>query len=80
MPPTGFEKSPDHELVEFASQPEGGGGAIVEAMRRLREATDKARVSADRYSRRMLFLTWVLVILTVVLAVPVIKDIWHWWR
>jgi hypothetical protein len=80
MRPTGFEPATDDELVELASQPEGGGGAIVEAMKRLREAVEKARVSADRHASRLFFLTWVLVVLTVVLAVPVIKEVWHWWR
>jgi hypothetical protein len=75
-----MKKATDEELVELASEPEGGGGAVVEAMRRLREAVESSRVSADRYSRRMLFLTWVLVIVTIVLVVPVAKELSHLWR
>jgi hypothetical protein len=67
----------DDELVELANEPQGGG-AVVEAMRRLREAVDNAKVSADRYSRIMLVLTCVLIILTIVLAIPVVKEVWHW--
>ena len=67
----------DDELVELANQPQGGG-AVVEAMRHLREAVDNAKVSADRYSRIMLVLTCVLIILTIVLAIPVVKEVWHW--
>jgi len=75
-----MKRATDEELVELASQPEGGGGAIVEAMTRLRKAVENAKVSADLYSSRMLLLTWVLVILTIVLAVPAVKEAWHWWR
>jgi hypothetical protein len=80
MPRSGLEKARDHELVELASQSEGGGGAIVESMTRLRVAVEKASVSADRHSRRIVWLTWVLIVLTAVLAVPVVKEVWHWWR
>ena len=73
-----MKKLTDEELVELASE-QGGGGAVVEAMRRLRQAVENSRVSSDRYSRRMLFLTWVLVIVTIVLAVPVAKEVSHWW-
>jgi hypothetical protein len=58
----------DDELVEIASESEGGGGAIVESQRRLRSAIERQAESADRYSRRLLVLTWVLVALTAVLV------------
>jgi hypothetical protein len=77
MPRSGLEKATDDELVELASQPEGGGGAIVEAMNRLRVAVEKASVSADRHSRSLVWLTWVLIGFT---AVLVINEVWHWWR
>jgi hypothetical protein len=80
MARTGLEKARDDELVEIASQSEGGGGAVVESMTRLRKAVESASGSADRYSSRMLFLTLVLVITTIVLLVPAIKEVWNWSR
>jgi hypothetical protein len=83
MSRSGLEHARDHELVELASQPAGGGGAIVEAMNRLRVAVEKASVSADRHSRILVWLTGVLISFTAALiiltAVLVNKDVWHWW-
>jgi hypothetical protein len=70
----------------------GGGGAIAEkykaelqieqaqATRDLKAAMDEAKRSADRYSRRLLVATWVLVALTavlVILTVAVAYLTWH---
>jgi hypothetical protein len=83
MPRSGLEKARDHELVELASRPEGGGGAIVESMTRLRVAVQRASDSADRHSRRLVWLTWVLIVFTAALivltALLVINEV-HWWR
>jgi hypothetical protein len=84
MSRSGLENMGDHELVEFANQSEGGGGAIVESMTRLRVAIEKGSVSADRHSSRLVFLTWVLIGFTAVLiiltALLVINEVWHWSR
>ena len=52
-----------------------GQGALVEAMRRLRNTLDALRRSNDRYSRLMLFLTIVLTILTAVQLYKVFRTI-----
>jgi hypothetical protein len=53
-------------------------GAPVEAMRRLRVAMEKASASSDRYSRRMLWLTVIVTVLTAVQVVGAIDVIRHW--
>jgi hypothetical protein len=63
----------DDELFAAAEAGLKGQGAVVEAMRRLRNALDDLRQSSDKYSRRMLWLTIVLTVLTVVLAY---KALW----
>ena len=59
-------------------------GSQLEAMRRLTSSIEKASLSSDRYSRRMLVLTWVIVgltiILTVLTAVQVAPLIKGWWQ
>jgi hypothetical protein len=42
-------------------------GSLIEAVRRLANSIDRASESSDRYSRRMLWLTWAIVVLTIVL-------------
>jgi len=58
----------DGELAQIARDGMQGQGASVEAMRRLRVA-----MKSDTYSRRMLWLTIVLTVLTVVQVVAAIK-------
>jgi hypothetical protein len=50
----------------------------VEAMRRLKESIVTFSGSSDRYSRRMLWLTIVLLILTLVQAIAVLPTIKAW--
>ena len=70
----------DDELVEIASVSEGGGGAIVEAMRRLRLATEASIKSNEYYARRLAWLTLVLVVLTILLTIPAIREVRDWLR
>jgi hypothetical protein len=55
-----------------------GQGAQVEAMRRLRTTIEVFSDSSDRYSRRMLWLTIVLLLLTLVQAAAVVPIIRGW--
>jgi hypothetical protein len=57
----------DRELVAAAEQGLHGSGALVESMSRL-------RTSNDTYSRRMFWLTVVLLLLTIVQVLPVVKG------
>ncbi len=72
-----LESATDDELVELGMSLEHGAGATVEAMRRLRVAMENANTSSERYARGLLWLTVVLVVLTIVLAIPVVKDLFH---
>ena len=67
----------DEKLARIAQDGMQGQGAPVEAMRRLRVAIEKSSAKSDTYSRRMLWLTIVLIALTlvqVIAAVPIIKS------
>jgi hypothetical protein len=71
----------DEKLARIAQDGMQGQGAPVEAMRRLRVAIEEASAKSDTYSRRMLWLTIVLIVLTlvqVIAAVPIIKSWFPW--
>lgn len=63
----------DDELAAEAQTGTRGQGAVVEAMRRLRE-------SNDTYSQRMFWLTIVLTLLTLVQAIAVVPVIKGWFK
>jgi hypothetical protein len=48
-----------------------------EAIAQLKSSIDEFRESSDRYSRRICFLTWALVFLTLLLAVPAVASFIH---
>jgi len=56
----------DEKLARIAQDGLQGQGAPVEAMRRLRVAIETWSVKSDIYSRRVLWLTIILTILTLV--------------
>ena len=60
MPAKPWKDWTDDELADAAQQGMTGQGAQVEAMRRLKESIVTFSGSSDRYSRRMLWLTIVL--------------------
>jgi hypothetical protein len=64
----------DDELFAAAEAGLKGHGAVVEAMRRLRNTLDALRRSNDRYSKLMSFLTIVLTILTAVQLYKVFRP------
>ena len=77
-----WRKLSDEELARIAQDGLQGQGAPVEAMRRLRVAIEKSSVKSDVYSRRMFWLTIVLIILTlvqVIAAVPAILAVIKPW-
>jgi hypothetical protein len=65
----------DDKLARIAQDDLQGQGAPVEAMRRLRVALERASRKSDTYSRRMLWLTIVLAVLTLVQAIAVVPTI-----
>ncbi len=65
----------DEKLARIAQDGLQGQGAPVEAMRRLRLSIEAASAKSDTYSRRMLYLTIVLTILTVVQVIAVVPTI-----
>jgi hypothetical protein len=65
----------DEKLARVAQDDLQGQGAPVEAMRRLRLAIEAASRKSDTYSRRMLWLTIVLAILTLVQVIAVVPTI-----
>lgn len=70
-----WAKLPDDELARIAKDDLQGQGAPVEAMRRLRLAIEKSSVNSDTYSRRMLWLTIILTLLTIVQAIAAIPAV-----
>jgi len=78
MPAKPWKDWTDDELADAAQQGMTGQGAQVEAMRRLKESIVTFSGSSDRYSRRMLWLTIVLLILTLVQAIAVVPNIKGW--
>jgi hypothetical protein len=48
---------------------------IRRAIKDLNESIDKFNESSDKYSRKIFRLTWALVILTIVLAIPLLVDL-----
>jgi hypothetical protein len=65
----------DEQLARIAQDGLQGQGAPVEAMRRLRVALESASRKSDTYSRRMLWLTIVLAVLTLVQVIAVLPTI-----
>ena len=65
----------DDKLARIAQDDLQGQGAPVEAMRRLRVALERASRKSDTYSRRMLWLTIVLAVLTLVQVIAVVPTI-----
>jgi hypothetical protein len=78
MPAKPWKDWTDDELADAAQQGMTGQGAQVEAMRRLKESIVTFSGSSDRYSWRMLWLTIVLLILTLVQAIAVLPTIKAW--
>ena len=65
----------DDKLGRIAQDDLQGQGAPVEAMRRLRVALERASRKSDTYSRRMLWLTIVLAVLTLVQVIAVVPTL-----
>lgn len=65
----------DEKLARVAQDGMQGQGAPVEAMRRLRVAIETGSTKSDTYSRRMLWLTIVLAVLTLVQVIAVVPSI-----
>lgn len=65
----------DEKLARVAQDGLQGQGAPVEAMRRLRVALETASRKSDTYLRRMLWLTIVLAVLTLVQVIAVLPTI-----
>jgi hypothetical protein len=78
MPAKPWKDWTDDELADAAQQGMTGQGAQVEAMCRLKESIVTFSGSSDRYSWRMLWLTIVLLILTLVQAIAVLPTIKAW--
>jgi hypothetical protein len=78
MPAKPWKDWTDDELADAAQQGMYGQGAQVEAMRRLRTTIEVFSDSSDRYSRRMLWLTIVLLLLTLIQAAAVVPIIRGW--
>jgi hypothetical protein len=70
---------PDDELARIAQGGMQGQGAPVEAMRRLRVAIENARQRSDTDSRRMLWLTVVIGLMTLVQVLALGPSIMAWW-
>jgi hypothetical protein len=68
----------DEKLADVAQQGMQGEGASVEAMRRLRVAVEKSSARSDTFSQRMLWLTVILAVLTLVQAIAAVPIIRAW--
>jgi hypothetical protein len=65
-PPRDFQTATDPELVTEAQAGTRGQGAVVEMMRRLRNAIEKVDASTTHYNRILITLTILIGILTAV--------------
>jgi len=68
----------DDKLAKIAQEGMQGQGAPVEAMRRLRVAIETAAKKSGTYSRRMVWLTVVLAVMTLVQVIAAIPAIEAW--
>ena len=68
-----WSEQTDEELIAEAPTGRRGQGAVVEANRRLRNSIDALRRSNDWYSGAIVFLTFVLTVLT---GLMVYKEFW----
>lgn len=66
------------KLVVDAQDGMRGGGAHVEAMRRVVLSVNRFSDSSDKYSRRMWWLTIAIGFLAVVQTIPALKTIKEW--
>ena len=79
-----------YELVEKCTDEMSGGTAqaqqekqlhfgltelTLRSQKALNESIDALNTSSKRYARILVFLTWVLVVLTVVMVVPALKSL-----
>jgi hypothetical protein len=55
-----------------------GASMIRASMNDLEKSIDQFSASSDRYSRRILVLTWVITFLTLIMAIPIIIDFVRW--
>jgi hypothetical protein len=51
---------------------------VVYSIAQFIRISDRSSKAADRYSKRLILLTWAIVILTAVLAIPLIPQILSW--
>jgi hypothetical protein len=73
-----WSKLSNDELARIAQNGLQGQGAPVEAMRRLRDALERASAKSDTYSRRMLWLTVAIFLLTAVQVIAAFPDEVRW--
>ncbi len=66
---TDFSKLSDDQLPQQAETGHAGQGAVVEMMRRLKDATDKLERTTSIHQRAMVVLTGVIAVLTIGLVV-----------
>jgi hypothetical protein len=68
----------DDELARIAKDGLQGQGAPVEAMRRLKNAIERANTRSETYSRRMLWLTVAIFLLTAVQVIAAFPNEARW--
>ncbi len=53
-------------------------GMIRASVNELKKSIDQFSASSDRYSARILVLTWAILFLTLIMAIPIVIDFIHW--
>lgn len=64
----------DQELVNSADEGLKGQGAIVEMMRRLKDSIESLNTTSTKLNRRMICLTWAILVLTAVSVIMAVLQ------
>jgi|GEM_PF-4361015 len=75
---TDFRERTDEELAKDADLGLRGQGSVVEMMNRLKRSIENLDRSSAKLGKRVIWLTVVILVLTAIMAIPVVLQAYHW--